>query len=69
MLPPEKRKPTSGKAGSLEMSSLVASDSSENTESLKERQALRVRERLAVSWPMARAVAELAFAATGGASS
>jgi hypothetical protein len=55
------RKPTSAKVGSLEVSSLAAVDSSENTESLTQRQALRVRERLAVSWPMARAVAELAF--------
>jgi len=61
MLCPESGKPTLAGAGLLKMSSLAAVDNQENTHALTERQAFHVRTRLAVSWPLARCVAELHF--------
>lgn len=59
---PEKRKPTSAKVGSLEISkSLAAIDSSESSLNLPRLQASRLRCRFGLSWPVARLVAEIHF--------
>jgi hypothetical protein len=57
---PEKRKPTSAKVGSLELSkSLAASDTSEINPN--QRQAQRLCSRFSMSWPLACVVASLAY--------
>lgn len=62
----EKRKPVAGKAtGFLNgVSSLATLDTPDISETRTERQAQRICDRFAVSWPVARAIAELAY---GGA--
>ena len=57
---PEKRKPASGKTGSHEMM-IWTDQSSEDSGAVLERQAARVRSRVAVSDAVARRIAELAF--------
>lgn len=61
---PEKRKPASGKTGSLENRSLATIDTRDNTGDLRTRQASRILARFPVSVPVALAVARLAY---GGA--
>ncbi|TPL06415.1 hypothetical protein FJ938_13125 [Mesorhizobium sp. B2-4-14] len=58
---PEKRKPTSAKVGSLEISTcLAAIDTSDITERLTHLQAARILRRFPVSLPVALAAARLA---------
>lgn len=66
MRPPEKRKPVAGKAtGSLVIEALAGKiDTSEDSPNPLHLQALGIRRRFAVSWPVARLTAELHF---GGA--
>jgi len=60
---PQKRKPVAGKAtGSLKIEQQASKfDAQENSPNLHQLQAIHIRERFAVSWPVARAVAELAY--------
>lgn len=62
-MPPEKRKPVAGKAtGFQKIDKLPGKfDSSEDTATLLHLQAIRLRNRFSVSWPVARAVAEIQF--------
>lgn len=61
-LPPEMRKPTSVKVGSLEMSnSLAAFDTGDNTESLTRLQAARIMRRFPMSKSVALATARLVY--------
>jgi hypothetical protein len=62
-MPPEKRKPATGKvAGFLKFEPLPSKfEDQDNTPILPQLQAARIRDRFAVSWPVARAAAELAF--------
>jgi hypothetical protein len=62
MWPPDKRKPTSAKVGSLEnIKAAQAFEYPENSHSIIDLQAARVLERFRISMPVARVVAELHY--------
>lgn len=58
----KKRKPILAGTGLLEIGNAGANSSSDNSAIAGILQASRIQKRFAVSWPVARAVAELAFA-------
>lgn len=63
MQPPDKRKPVTGKVtGFLKIDMLASKiEGPEDTQIRLHLQAVRLRNRFDLSWPMARVVAELAF--------
>ncbi|MCT7375738.1 hypothetical protein [Chelativorans salis] len=63
--PPDKRKPVLPQTGFLENKSRL--NNPEITEAAPLLQAIRVRQRFGVSWPLARTIADLAYSAGGTA--
>ncbi|MFB9979445.1 hypothetical protein ACFSQQ_14655 [Mesorhizobium kowhaii] len=63
MRPPEKQKPIAGKATGFQKIEQLPGvfDNSEDRQNARLLQARRIHRRFAISWPLANAVAELAF--------